>query len=139
MAAGYVVVAAGGGGVPVVRGDGALRGVEAVIDKDLVAQLLACRIRATTLVIATNVDHVMIDYGTAQARPIGRTTPAELRRLASEGQFASGSMGPKVEAALRFIATGGGRAAISSLELIGDAAAGKAGTIVEGEGSAGSD
>ncbi|HEU5159759.1 MAG TPA: carbamate kinase [Streptosporangiaceae bacterium] len=151
MAAGYVVVAAGGGGIPVVREPGgALRGVEAVIDKDLAAALLARHIGAAALVIATDVEHVMIEYGTPRARPIGRATPAELRRLAADGQFASGSMGPKVEAALRFVAGGGDRAAISSLDLIGDAAAGKSGTIVErdqptgrrtreGEGSAGSD
>jgi carbamate kinase len=138
MAAGYVVVAAGGGGVPVVRENGVLRGVEAVIDKDLAGQMLARHIGAATLVIATDVDHAMIGYGTPRARPIGRTTPAELRRLADAGEFASGSMGPKVEAALRFIAAGGRRAAISSLGLITEAAAGKAGTIVEGEGSAGS-
>jgi carbamate kinase len=138
LAAGYVVVAAGGGGVPVVRENGVLHGVEAVIDKDLAAALLAHHIGATTLVIGTDVDHVMIGYGTPRARPIGRTTPAELRRLASAGQFASGSMGPKVEAALRFVAAGGVRAAISSTELIADAAAGKAGTIIEAneEGSA---
>jgi carbamate kinase len=131
MAAGYVVVSAGGGGIPVVRDGGRLRGVEAVIDKDLAAQLLARHIGADTLVIATDVDHVMTGYGTAKARPIGRTTPGELRRLAGEGQFATGSMGPKVEAALRFIAAGGRRAAISSLDLIADAAGGKAGTIIE--------
>jgi carbamate kinase len=131
LAAGYVVVAAGGGGVPVVRDNGVLRGVEAVIDKDLAAELLARHIGATTLVIATDVDHVMVGYGTPRARPIGRTTSAELRRLAAAGQFASGSMGPKVEAALRFVAAGGGRAAISSTALIADAAAGKAGTIIE--------
>ena len=133
MAAGYVVVSAGGGGIPVVRENGALRGVEAVIDKDLAAALLARHIGAATLVIATDVDHVMTGYGTSHSRPIGRTTPAELRRLADAGEFASGSMGPKVEAALRFVANGGGRAAISSLDLIGDAAAGKAGTIIERE------
>jgi carbamate kinase len=131
LAAGYVVVAAGGGGVPVVRENGALRGVEAVIDKDLAAALLARHVGAGTLVIATDVEHAMIGYGTPQARPIGRTSPAELRRLADIGEFASGSMGPKVEAAVRFVAAGGGRAAISSVDLIAEAAAGKAGTIIE--------
>jgi carbamate kinase len=131
MAGGYVVVCAGGGGIPVVREDGALRGVEAVIDKDLAAAMLARHIGAATLVIATDVDHVMTEYGTPRARPIGRTTPERLRRLAAAGQFASGSMGPKVDAVLRFVAGGGDRAAISSLDLIGDAAAGRAGTVVE--------
>jgi carbamate kinase len=133
MAAGYVVVSAGGGGIPIVRENGALRGVEAVIDKDLAAALLARHIGAAALVIATDVDHVMTGYGTPQARPIGRTTPARLRRLADAGEFASGSMGPKVEAALRFVAAGGARAAIGSVELIAEIAEGKAGTIVEAE------
>jgi carbamate kinase len=131
IAAGHVVVAAGGGGVPVLRENGVLQGVEAVIDKDLAGQLLARHIGATTLVIATDVDHAMIGYGTPRARPIGRTTPAELRRFADAGEFADGSMGPKIEAALRFIAAGGSRAAISSVELLADAAVGKAGTIIE--------
>ena len=133
MSAGYVVVSAGGGGIPVVRENGALRGIEAVIDKDLVAALLGRHIGADILVIATDVDHVMIEYGTPRARAIGRTTPERLRRLAADGEFASGSMGPKVDAALRFIAGGGDRAAISSLDLIGEAAAGTAGTVVERE------
>jgi carbamate kinase len=138
LAAGYVVVSTGGGGIPVVRENGALHGVEAVIDKDLAAALLASHIGATTLVIATNVDHVMTGYGTPRPRAINRTAPAELRRLTAAGEFASGSMGPKVEAAIRFVAGGGGRAVISSLDLIGDAAAGRAGTIVEREQPAGS-
>jgi carbamate kinase len=137
MAGGFVVVSAGGGGVPVVRENGTLRGVEAVIDKDLAAALLAQHVGAATLVIATDVDHVMTGYGTAQARSIGRAAPAELRRLADAGEFASGSMGPKVEAALRFVAAGGARAAIGSVGLIAELAAGKAGTIIEAERTGG--
>jgi carbamate kinase len=131
LAAGFIVVAAGGGGVPVVREEGRLRGVEAVIDKDLAAQLLARHVAATTLVIATDVEHAMAGYGTADERPIGRTTVAQLRAYAAAGHFAGGSMGPKVEAAVRFIEAGGRRAAITSLALIGDAASGKAGTVIE--------
>jgi carbamate kinase len=131
LAAGFVVVAAGGGGVPVVCEDGGYRGVEAVIDKDLAAQLLARHVGAATLVIATDVDHAMTGYGTPGERPIGRTTAARLREYAAEGHFAGGSMGPKVEAAVRFVEAGGERAAITSLTLIGDAAAGKAGTVIE--------
>jgi carbamate kinase len=139
LEAGHIVVAAGGGGVPVVAGDdGAPRGVEAVIDKDLAAQLLARRLRAATLVIATDVEHVMAGYGTGRERPIGRTTPAELRALAAAGHFAGGSMGPKVEAVLRFVTVPGNdrggarrRAVITSLDRITDAAHGKAGTIIE--------
>ncbi|WP_240810046.1 carbamate kinase [Actinomadura sp. WMMA1423] len=130
--AGHVVVCAGGGGVPVVRADGALCGVEAVVDKDLAAQLLARRLEATTLVIATDVENAMTGFGTPQARPLHRTTVAELTELAAAGHFAGGSMGPKVEAVRRFVAAGGRRAAIASLPRLGDAAHGRAGTVVEG-------
>ncbi|MBX6767949.1 MAG: carbamate kinase, partial [Actinomadura rubrobrunea] len=129
--AGHVVVAAGGGGVPVVRGeDGVLRGVEAVVDKDLAAELLARRLGAATLVIATDVEHVLVGYGTPRERPLRRTTARELRTLAAAGHFAGGSMGPKVTAAWRFVERGGRRAAITSLDRITDAVRGEAGTIV---------
>lgn len=132
--AGFVVVASGGGGIPVVRGeDGSLHGVEAVIDKDLAAALLARAVGADLLVIATDVEHAVLDYGTPHARPIGEVTPAELRRFAAAGQFASGSMGPKVEAVVRFVENGGHRAVITSLERIMQAARGDAGTIIEKE------
>src|SRR3954470_24573148 len=104
--AGFVVVCAGGGGIPVVDDgqDGhALRGIEAVIDKDLTAAILALELGAETLVIATDVPNVMIDFGTPSVRPLGRVTVEEMRKHAAEGQFARGSMGPKVEAALRFL------------------------------------
>jgi carbamate kinase len=132
MTAGYTVVAAGGGGVPVARGaDGTLRGVEAVIDKDLAAAVLARAVQASALVIATDVPCVVASYGTPDARPIGRTTLGELRELRAAGHFPAGSMGPKVDAALRFVAGGGGRAVITALEHIGDALDGEAGTVVE--------
>ncbi|TDD39453.1 carbamate kinase [Actinomadura sp. KC06] len=129
--AGHVVVAAGGGGVPVARVDGTLRGVEAVVDKDLAAQLLARRLGASTLVIATDVEYAMAGFGTPAARPLRRTTPAELAELAAAGHFAGGSMGPKVEAVRRFVAAGGRRAAIASLARLGAATRGEAGTIIE--------
>ncbi|MBB3086422.1 carbamate kinase [Geodermatophilus sabuli] len=123
--AGFVVACAGGGGIPVVDdGTGsALRGVEAVIDKDLTAALLAAELGADTLVIATDVPNVMVDFGTPSARPLERVTAAELRAHAAAGQFARGSMGPKVDAALRFVGgdTPGRRAVITSLEHISDA------------------
>ncbi|GAA5079691.1 carbamate kinase [Thermocatellispora tengchongensis] len=128
---GYVVVAAGGGGVPVVRGtDGRLRGVEAVVDKDLAAALLARSIGASALVIATDVPCAVAGYGTPAARPIRETTAAELRLLHAAGHFARGSMGPKVEAALRFVEHGGARAVICSLDDLGAAITGTAGTVV---------
>jgi carbamate kinase len=133
-AAGFVVVCAGGGGIPVSDdgrdGDG-LRGVEAVIDKDLTAAILAREVDADTLVIATDVPNVMVDFGTPSARPLGRVTADELREHAAAGQFARGSMGPKVDAALRFVDAGGHRAVITSLEHIADAVAGTdAGTVL---------
>ena len=135
-AAGFVVVCAGGGGVPVAadgRDGGALHGVEAVIDKDLTAALLARELAADSIVIATDVPHVMVGFGTPSARPLHRITRAELRELAAAGQFARGSMGPKVEAALRFVDAGGARAVITSLEHIADAVAGDdAGTVTTG-------
>jgi carbamate kinase len=130
--AGYVVVGAGGGGIPVVRDpDGTLRGVEAVIDKDLAAALLARSVGAEVLVIATDVDHAILGYGTPDPRPLENITPEEMRRHAADGQFASGSMGPKVEAAVRFVENGGMRAAITSLQRITEAVHGRAGTVIE--------
>jgi carbamate kinase len=119
---GYVVVGAGGGGIPVVRdAEGALHGVEAVIDKDVAAAVLARDLGVDVLVIGTDVDHAILDFGTDHARPIGRITTGELRAHAADGQFASGSMGPKVEAAIRFVEQGGARSVITSLQRIGEA------------------
>jgi carbamate kinase len=133
-AAGFVVVCAGGGGIPVTddgRDGAALRGVEAVIDKDLTAAILAAELDADTLVIATDVPNVMVDFGTPSQRPLGRVTVAEIREHAAAGQFARGSMGPKVEAALRFVEGGGSRAVVTSLEHIADAVSGDdAGTVI---------
>jgi carbamate kinase len=134
LAAGFVVVCAGGGGVPVVDDGtgGALHGVEAVVDKDLTAALLARELDAGTLVIATDVPQVLVGYGRPGARPLGRVTPRELREHAAAGEFGRGSMGPKVEAALRFVAGGGARAVITSLEHIADAVTGDdAGTVLQ--------
>ncbi len=133
--AGYTVVCAGGGGIPVVRNAaGALCGVEAVIDKDLTAALLGRQLGADTLLIATDVKAVMTGWGTAQERPLGAVSAAELRELARHGEFGSGSMGPKVEAACRF-AEGGGRAIITHLTAIDEALAGRAGTEVTENGA----
>jgi carbamate kinase len=132
LATGHVVVAAGGGGIPVVRDPhGRLRGVEAVIDKDLTAALLASTLGADVLVIATDVDHAAVDWGTPEQRDLGRVTLTEMRRHAADGQFASGSMGPKVDAATRFVAGGGPRSVITSLSHITDAVAGSFGTVIE--------
>jgi carbamate kinase len=134
--AGYTVVCAGGGGVPVARDQetGVLGGVEAVIDKDLTAALLARQLGADTLLIATDVKAVMTGWGTPQERSLGTVTVAELRELAARGEFGSGSMGPKVDAACRF-AAGGGTAIITHLAAIEEALAGRAGTVVTGGGA----
>jgi len=130
-AAGFVVVANGGGGIPCVRDpDGRLRGVEAVVDKDLGAALLARTVRAEVLVLATDVEHVSTGWGTPDQADLDDVPVALLRRLAEHGSFAAGSMGPKVEAACRFVEAGGVRAAICSLDSIAEAAHGRAGTVV---------
>jgi carbamate kinase len=127
--AGALVICSGGGGIPVIVDEqGFLRGVEAVIDKDLAAELLARSLQADYLLMLTDVDAVLEHWGTPDARPIARATPTELRRL----EFATGSMGPKVEAACRFVEATGGIAAIGALEDAALILAGEAGTTVAG-------
>jgi carbamate kinase len=123
---GVIVVCAGGGGVPVVADGGGLRGVEAVIDKDLAAALLAQAIGADALLVLTDVPAVYEDYGTPRARPIRRATAAGLRAR----PFPAGSMGPKVEAACRFVAAAGGVAGIGTLADAEAVLAGTAGTLI---------
>ncbi len=129
--AGFVVIANGGGGIPTVRDDaGVLRGVEAVIDKDLGAALLARSVDVDILVVATDVPHAILGYGTPEAAPIGRVTVAQMRDHAAQGHFASGSMGPKVDAACRFVEDTGNTCVITDLASILAAVRGEAGTIV---------
>ena len=128
--AGYIVIAAGGGGIPVVQRNGELLGVEAVIDKDLAAALLAGLLCASVLVISTDVDRVYLHYRRAGERPLGRIRAATLRQYAAEGHFPPGNMGPKIDAALRFLATGGRRVIITSPELLLEAVNGCAGTHI---------
>jgi carbamate kinase len=128
---GAVVIAAGGGGVPMAVERGALHGVEAVIDKDLCAALLAQATHADSLVIATNVPGVALDLDAAEPEWLGRVSPERLRSLLDEGAFPAGSMGPKVEACLRFVEGGGRDAVIAPLERLGAAVEGLTGTIVE--------
>ena len=131
--AGAVVVCTGGGGIPVTtNGAGTLHGVEAVIDKDLAAELLARGVGADFLLMLTDVGAVMRDWGTDAAKPIRRATPSELRSLS----FASGSMGPKVEAACRFVEATGGSAGIGALDDAVGIVSGAAGTLVVPNGGA---
>jgi carbamate kinase len=127
---GAVVIAAGGGGVPMVREDGELRGVEAVVDKDLCAALLGSATGADALVIATDVPGVALDMEADPPEWLGDVTVARLRELAADSRFPAGSMGPKVEASARFVEGGGERAAIAAIDRLRDAAAGRAGTVV---------
>ena len=131
--AGFVVTAVGGGGIPVVRdAAGDYRGIEAVIDKDLATSLLACDLAADQLVISTSVRRVCLDFGRSTQRELERLTLAEARRYLAEGQFGRGSMAPKIEAAIRFLARDGRRVVITCPDEIEDAVEGRAGTIVEG-------
>lgn len=124
---GFLVVCAGGGGIPVVEEGTGHRGVEAVIDKDLCSARLATDLDAEILIMATDVDAVYLDWAGQDRRAIGRITPSELRRH----DFPAGSMGPKVEAACRMVELTGGRAAIGSLEQLPGLLEGSAGTQVE--------
>ncbi|GAA1790865.1 carbamate kinase [Planosporangium flavigriseum] len=114
---GFVVVAAGGGGIPVTDHNGRLAGVEAVIDKDLAAALLAVDIGAHALVLVTGVDAVMLDFGTPRQRAITTASTADMRQHLLDGQFPEGSMAPKVRACLEFLDAGGGCAVITCPEL----------------------
>ena len=130
---GFCVVAAGGGGIPEVRdADGSLRGVEAVVDKDLTAALLARGLEADVLLIVTAVDHVSVDYGKPTQRPLTRLTSREASALMEQGHFAPGSMGPKVRAAIDFLANGGKRAVITSPRMMAGALRGEMGTVIAG-------
>ena len=128
---GVVVIACGGGGIPVAADEaGSLRGVEAVIDKDLASALLSSSLEADCLTILTEVDGVYVDYGKPTQRLLDEVDVDSLERLAAKGHFPSGSMGPKVEAVISFIRKGGARAIITSPELLGRALEGNAGTHV---------
>ncbi|WP_367325310.1 carbamate kinase [Streptomyces sp. HUAS ZL42] len=128
LALGTLVVCGGGGGVPVVadRVTGALRGTEAVVDKDLAAAVLAEDLKADFLLLLTDVPNVYADYGTPRRRPVLDATPAELRR----GHYPLASMGPKTEAAARFVEHTGGLAAIGALDAAYEIVHGLSGTLV---------
>jgi carbamate kinase len=132
--AGHVVVAAGGGGVPVVEHRDELRGVEAVVDKDLTAARLATLVHADLLLILTAVERVQRRFGTPDAESLARLSVGEARRLLAAKEFPEGSMGPKVRACVDFVGAGGPRAVIAALHQAGEAVFGDAGTeMVAGE------
>jgi carbamate kinase len=127
----YLVVACGGGGIPVIREkDGTLKGVEAVIDKDHTAAVLAKVIGADVLMILTDVEKVAINFGKPNQKNLDHLTVDQTRMYIDKGEFAKGSMGPKVEAATLFVEQGGKKAIITSLEKSREALLGKTGTII---------
>jgi carbamate kinase len=130
LIANYVVISTGGGGIPVIERDGELKGVEAVIDKDLGASLLSSGIGADILLMSTGVKGVYLDYGKPSQRLVEKMSTEEARSYLEEGQFPEGSMGPKIEACIQFLENGGKRAIITSPALIPDALSGRAGTTM---------
>lgn len=128
---GVIVIASGGGGIPVIQGDdGALSGVDAVVDKDLSTALLAVDLDAHAFVTLTDVDRVFLDYGSPQERAVNELSVSEARRYLDEGQFPPGSMGPKVEATCRFAEATRRPAVIASVEKAAAALEAKAGTRI---------
>jgi len=131
VASGDIVIACGGGGVPVITENDATKGVEAVIDKDLASAVLARDLDADMLVILTEVPNACLNFGRENETKIGKCTPAKIRKYIAEGHFASGSMLPKIKAALMFAESGKNRVAvISSLANAIDAVGQKVGTII---------
>lgn len=130
---GVLVIACGGGGIPVVWTNGGLQGVEAVIDKDRASSLLASRLGADLFVISTDTDYVYLDYKQPMQHPILRVGTEALAAYARSGHFPPGNMGPKIESVLRFLHDGGKEAIITSCENLCEAVAGTAGTHILGD------
>jgi carbamate kinase len=129
---GHVVIAGGGGGIPVVEApDGTLAGAEAVIDKDYAASLIAKAVRADLFVILTEVSHVAIDFGKPTERRLDRMDLLEAIDHYRDGQFPKGSMGPKIEAAIDFLMNGGTEALITNAAALGEALERRSGTYIE--------
>ena len=131
MENGYIVVAAGGGGIPVIRNEqGDLEGVEAVIDKDLGSSLLARNLGADTFIISTAVDAVYLNFGKMDQNPIGRASLSVIKMYMGEGHFKPGSMKPKIEAIIQFLEGGGEKAIITSPQNLLKAIRGESGTTI---------
>ena len=128
---GYIVVAVGGGGIPVIRNDqGDIEGVEAVIDKDLGSSLLARNLGADTFIISTAIDAVYLNFGTEREKPIRHATVSEIKQYLAEGHFKPGSMRPKIEAIIQFLEGGGKKAIIASTENLLKSVRGECGTTI---------
>jgi carbamate kinase len=135
VADGVIVIASGGGGVPVIEKGPRLIGKEGVVDKDLAAAILAREVEAEVLLVLTDVAHVQRGFGSMMPEDIERMDTAEAKRLLKRGEFGRGSMGPKIEAGVHFVETGGRRAVIADLGEAREALAGKAGTEIVATGT----
>jgi carbamate kinase len=136
MKRGVIVVSTGGGGIPVMRRNGQLFGVEAVIDKDRASALLAVQLDVDLLAISTDTDYVYLNYRKPDQTPLTRVTDSELESYHRAGHFPPGNMGPKVEAVLHFLRNGGREAVITSFEHLCEAVAGDAGTRIIADSNA---
>lgn len=126
-----VVIAAGGGGIPVVKGrDGQWRGIEAVIDKDFASALVAAELKADVFIILTGVPKVAIDFGKPTQQYLDRITVAEAEKHLADGQFPAGSMGPKIESAIQFVKAAGRQVLITDVDVLREALEGKDGTVI---------
>ncbi len=128
--AGVIVIAAGGGGIPVIKHQGALKGIDAVIDKDRAAAVMARDIEAQLLIILTSIEKIALDYSKPTQKNLDRLTLAEAEQYLADGHFPPGSMGPKIEAAIEFLKAGGKKVIISSIEKAYEAVNGNAGTTI---------
>jgi carbamate kinase len=126
----FIVICCGGGGIPVIRDGRGFAGVDAVIDKDLASAKLAQEVGVDMFIIATDVPGVFINFGQPDQRQLDRITAHQAKRYLQQNQFPTGTMGPKIEAAIRFMRQGGRRAVITAIDEIARAAAGKAGTQI---------
>ena len=133
---GTVTIAAGGGGIPVVRhADGGYKGVEAVIDKDYASALLAAQLRADLFIVLTGVPRVMKDFGKKTESALADVPVSLAKKLLAQGQFPAGSMGPKIDASIRFVEAGGNAVLITDAAHLKEALAGKNGTYIRADGA----
>ena len=131
LAQDIVVIASGGGGIPVMQREDRYEGLEAVIDKDRAGEVLAHAIGADTFMMLTDVEHALLNFGKEDETRVGDVTCDEAKRLAAEGHFLAGSMGPKVASAIKFVEEGGVRSIITSLDKAVEGFEGKTGTIIQ--------
>lgn len=130
-----LVVSTGGGGIPVIRSDGQLRGLEAVIDKDRASALLAAELAVDVFAISTDTDYVYLNYKKPSQVPLTSISVSQLEERQREGHFPPGNMGPKIESVIQFLRSGGKEAVITSFEHLAEAVAGRAGTRIVPDGA----